>query len=139
MTFPFRSPRERLLDQDLDLNRLLARCDESRLSTPVAAERLYERELWGAQAGSHPSSALVALKWPMAFPGHAVARSVALAFVRLEICFNRGGAPAVFFSKLFLEGGHLVPNNSRAVQHIGSAGGTKGASCLADANLALQV
>ncbi|KAL3209255.1 hypothetical protein MRX96_009249 [Rhipicephalus microplus] len=42
---PFRWPWERLLDRDLDLDRLLACCDESRLSTPVAAERLFELEL----------------------------------------------------------------------------------------------
>ncbi|KAL3218683.1 hypothetical protein MRX96_031421 [Rhipicephalus microplus] len=54
---PFRWPWERLLDRDLDLDRLLACCDESRLSTPVAAERLFELELRCA-GWLTPSSAL---------------------------------------------------------------------------------
>ncbi|KAL3207988.1 hypothetical protein MRX96_052610 [Rhipicephalus microplus] len=53
----FRWPWERLLDRDLDLDRLLACCDESRLSTPVAAERLFELELRCA-GWLTPSSAL---------------------------------------------------------------------------------
>ncbi|KAL3182890.1 hypothetical protein MRX96_006693 [Rhipicephalus microplus] len=54
---PLRWPWERLLDRDLDLDRLLACCDESRLSTPVAAERLFELELRCA-GWLTPSSAL---------------------------------------------------------------------------------
>ncbi|KAL3188186.1 hypothetical protein MRX96_023936 [Rhipicephalus microplus] len=54
---PFRWPWKRLLDRDLDLDRLLACCDESRLSTPVAAERLFELELRCA-GWLTPSSAL---------------------------------------------------------------------------------
>ncbi|KAH6933846.1 hypothetical protein HPB50_018601 [Hyalomma asiaticum] len=37
-------PRERLLDRDLDLERLFVRCDESRPSCRASAERLLERE-----------------------------------------------------------------------------------------------
>ncbi|KAL1482733.1 hypothetical protein MTO96_033589 [Rhipicephalus appendiculatus] len=41
----FRRPRERLLDRDLDLDRLLGRFDESWLPALASAERLLEREL----------------------------------------------------------------------------------------------
>ncbi|KAL3217063.1 hypothetical protein MRX96_032634 [Rhipicephalus microplus] len=124
---PFRWPWERLLDRDLDLDRLLACCDESRLSTPVAAERLFELELRCA-GWLTPSSALAALKLPLAFSPHAVARSVALAFVRLELFFT--AAERQPCSSPNSSGGEFITvhNNSSTVQHIGSACGTKGAS-----------
>ncbi|KAL3177149.1 hypothetical protein MRX96_009849 [Rhipicephalus microplus] len=48
-----------------------------------------------------------------------------------------GGAPAVFFSKLFLREVIALQNNSHTVQLIDSAGGTKSTFCPADANSAL--
>ncbi|KAL3173423.1 hypothetical protein MRX96_042088 [Rhipicephalus microplus] len=115
-------PREQLLDRDLDLDRL-AHCDESRLFTPVAAERLFERELCSEMA-----------------PGISAARRGTLCStgVRAPRAFlHRGGAPAVVFSKLSWREIIAAHNNSRTVQRIGSAGGTKGASCPADSNSAL--
>ncbi|KAL3210097.1 hypothetical protein MRX96_052277 [Rhipicephalus microplus] len=137
---PFRWPWERLLDRDLDLDRLLACCDESRLSTPVAAERLFELELRCA-GWLTPSSALAALKLPLAFSPHAVARSVALAFVRLELFFT--AAERQPCSSPNSSGGSsspsiitAAPSSILAQQVERRARPRKGASCPADANSA---
>ncbi|KAL3172072.1 hypothetical protein MRX96_043483 [Rhipicephalus microplus] len=137
---PFRWPWERLLDRDLDLDRLLACCDESRLSTPVAAERLFELELRCA-GWLTPSSALAALKLPLAFSPQAVARSVALAFVRLELFFT--AAERQPCSSPNSSGGSsspsiitAAPSSILAQQVERRARPRKGASCPADANSA---
>ncbi|KAL3242725.1 hypothetical protein MRX96_002494 [Rhipicephalus microplus] len=140
---PFRWPWERLLDRDLDLDRLLACCDESRLSTPVAAERLFELELRCA-GWLTPSSALAALKLPLAFSPHAVARSVALAFVRLELFFT--AAERQPCSSPNSSGGSsspsiitAAPSSILAQQVERRARPWKGASCPADANSAFVI
>ncbi|KAL3171011.1 hypothetical protein MRX96_013903 [Rhipicephalus microplus] len=86
---PFRWPWERLLDRDLDLDRLLACCDESRLSTPVAAERLFELELRCA-GWLTPSSALAEDLWLFGLLGFSGASTCSLEKCKDEPCLVLG-------------------------------------------------